>query len=295
MELHQLRYFAAVARLGNFTRAAEACHVSQPTLSQQIAKLEAELGQSLFDRSGRGATLTDAGRAFKDRVDQALAMLDDAKECVTADTGAGRLVVAAIPTVAPYFLPRVLLTFARDHPRARVEVREYTTAECLAHLTAGEIDLAVLALPVRDEHLDTDPLFTEELLLAVPTGHRLAGKTAVRLKDLAEEPFVLLNEAHCLSGQTVGFCARHALAPLVTAHLQQLGTVLELVRLGHGVSLVPAMAARTDHDPGRVYRPLAGEKPTRTLGIVWSKLRFRSPLFRAFHETLRAAAAAPGG
>lgn len=287
MEMNQLRYFAAVARLGNFTRAAEACHVSQPTLSQQVAKLELELDQSLFDRHGRGAELTDAGRALLEKVEHALALLDNAKVTVRSAGHAQRLTVAAIPTIAPYLLPAALVRFAKAHPAAHVEVREYTTDECLSHLTNGELDLAVLALPVRGDHLATEPLFTEELLLALPAKHRLARRSKVRLKDLGDEPFVLLHEAHCLSGQAIGFCARHALAPLVTAQLHQLGTVLELVRLGQGVSLVPAMAAKQDRGGGRVYRPLAGEKPTRTLGIVWSKLRFRSPLFDAFVECLR--------
>ncbi len=287
MELHQLRYFAAVARLGNFTRAAEACHVSQPTLSQQVAKLELELGTSLFDRTGRGATLTDAGRAFQERVEYALGLLDDAREALRSAGKAERLTVAAIPTIAPYLLPGVLVTFAGLHPAAHVEVKEYTTEECLKHLTDGELDVAVLALPVRGDHLATEALLTEELLLAVPANHKLAAKPQVRLKDLTDEPFVLLHEAHCLSEQALGFCARHALAPLVTAQLHQLGTVLELVRLGQGVSLVPAMAARQDRDAGRVYRTIWGDKPTRTVGVAWSKLRFRGPLFEPFVECLR--------
>lgn len=287
MEMQQLRYFAAVARLGNFTRAAEACHVSQPTLSQQVAKLELELGRSLFDRTGRGAALTDSGRAFQERVEHALMLLDDAKEQMQSAGRVQRLTVTAIPTVAPYLLPEVLVTFAGQHPAAHVEVKEYTTEECLRHLTDGELDLAILALPIRGDHLATETLFTEELLLAVPAAHRLATKPQVRLKDLADEPFVLLHEAHCLSEQSLGFCARHALAPLVTAQLHQLGTVLELVRLGQGVSLVPEMAARRDRDDGLVYRTMWGDKPTRTLGVAWSKLRFRGPLFEPFVACLR--------
>jgi len=286
VELQQLRYFLALARLGNFTRAAEACHVAQPTLSQQIGKLERELGTPLFDRLGRASALTGAGRALRDRVEQALAILDDAKECVCADAVAGRLTVAAIPTVAPYFLPKVLVAFAAKNPGARLEVREETTADCLAGLTAGGIDLAVLAMPVRGDHLESRTLFTEELLLAVRAGHPLATKSQVRMRDLADEPFVLLHEAHCLSGTVMSFCARHALAPLVTARLHQLGTVLELIRLGQGLSLVPAMAIPEGGHPGLVFRALAGEKPSRTIAVVWSKLRFHGPPMKAFLKGL---------
>ena len=284
MELQQLLYFVKLAQLGNFTRAAEACHVAQPTLSQQIAKLEHELGRPLFERLGRGARLTDAGRAFKERADQILALVDDARACVAADAEAGRLVVAAIPTVAPYLLPTTLVSFAADNPKARVEVREDPTAVILEGITAGEIDLAILALPVPDEALQVETLRTEELLLALPVGHPLADKPRLRLKDLADVPFVLLHDTHCLSGETKQFCARHALAPVTTAHLHQLATVLELVRLGHGVSFVPEMAVR--RDPGIVFRSLGGDRPTRTLAVVWSKLRYRSPLFLRFVEAL---------
>ena len=195
--------------------------------------------------------------------------------------------MSAIPTVAPFLLPEVLVRFGRLHPTACVEVKEYTTEESLAHLTDGELDLSILALPVRGEHLAAETLFTEELQLVMPATHRLAKKAQVRLKDLTDEPFVLLHEAHCLTGQALSFCARHALEPLVTAQLHQLGTVLELVRLGQGVSLVPAMATKKLHSEGCVYRPIAAEKPKRTIGVVWSKLRFRNPLFEAFVECLR--------
>ncbi len=287
MELQQLRYFTAVARLGNFTRAAAACHVSQPTLSQQVAKLEMEIGQPLFHRGSRVAELTDAGRAFQMGVEQALTLLDDAKESVIASGKVQRLTIAAIPTIAPYLLPEVLIAFMKVHPTARLEVKEYTTDECLQHLTDGELDLAILALPVRGDHLANESLFEEELQLVMPREHRLATKSQIRWKDLSDEPFILLHEAHCLSGQALGFCARHALAPLTTAKLHQLGTVLELVRLGHGISLVPAMAATRDRDTGRVYRSLSGEKPNRTIAVVWSKLRFRSPLFEPFMIEVR--------
>jgi LysR family hydrogen peroxide-inducible transcriptional activator len=284
LEMHQIVYFVKLAQLGNFTRAAEACHVSQPTLSHQIAKLEHELGRPLFERLGRGARLTDAGRVFKERADQILTLVDDARDSVVNDAEAGRLVVAAIPTVAPYLLPEILVRFAADNPKARIDVREYPTAEILERITAGEIDLAVLALPIPDEALQVETLLTEKLLLALPAGHPLADKSRVHFKDLVNVPFVLLHDTHCLAGETKQFCARHSLAPVTTAQLHQLATVLELVRLGHGLSFVPEMAAKKI--PGLVFRSLAGDGPTRTLATVWSKLRYRSPLFNRFVHAL---------
>lgn len=277
MDLRQLRYFAAAARLGGFTRAAEACGVTQPTLSQQVAKLEAKLGRPLFDRAGKGVTLTDAGVAFRERADRILALADDAVACVAADPDAGRLTVAAIPTVCPYLLPPALVRFGAAFPRGRVDVREATTAELLRHLRAGHLDLGVIATPLADDGLTVQPLLTEQLLVALPDGHPLADGKSVRMDRLAAEPFVLLHDAHCLAGQTVGFCAGRKLAPVATAEVQQLATVLELVRLGVGVSLVPAMAARLT--AGVAFRPAAGDPPTRTVSAVWPRGRVRGRLF----------------
>lgn len=282
MEMHQLRYFAKVADLGNVTRAAEACHVSQPSLSQQISKLERELGQPLFERLGRGVRLTEAGKMFKRYSDQILSLTEDARTRVSDDPDSGRITLAAIPTIAPYYLPGVLSRFAKECPRARVEIVEETTGNILRLLAEGDIDLAILALPIQAEHVHTKALFTEELLAVLPTHHPLTQRPKVGLKDLVLEPFVVLNEAHCLTGATMSFCARHSASPLVTAKSHQLLTVLELVRLGQGVSLVPAMAVPRGRDDGREYRSLTGEKPTRTIALAWNRMRYQTQIFKRF-------------
>lgn len=288
MEMHQLRYFAKVAELGNVTRAAEACFVSQPSLSQQIAKLERELGQPLFERLGRGVRLTEAGRLFRRYADQILSLTEDARTRVADDADSGHITLAAIPTIAPYFLPGVLTRFAKECPKARIEIVEETTANILRLLAEGDIDLAILALPIQAEYVHTKTLFTEELLAVLPEAHPLAKKAKVSLKDLVAEPFVVLNEAHCLTGTTMSFCARHSASPLVTAKSHQLLTVLELVRLGQGVSLVPAMAVPEGKDPGREYRSLAGDKPTRTIALAWNRMRYQTQLFKRFVAFLSA-------
>src|SRR5262249_51042539 len=257
MEMHQLRYFAKVAELGNVTRAAEACFVSQPSLSQQINKLEAELGQPLLERAGRGIRLTEAGRAFKEYADQILALVDDARARLMDSADSGHLVVAAIPTVAPYFMPGVLKRFAVECPRANVELIEETTDRAVRLLGDGQADMAILALPVEEKNLHAEGLFREELVAALPEKHPLVKKEKMALPDLASEPFVVLHEAHCLAGQTKSFCAGHGVAPAVSARIHQLETVKQLVRLGQGVSLVPSMAAM-DATAGVVYRQLTG-------------------------------------
>jgi LysR family hydrogen peroxide-inducible transcriptional activator len=288
MEMHQLRYFSRVAELGNVTRAAEACHVSQPSLSQQIAKLERELGQPLLERLGRGVRLTEAGKLFKRYTDQILSLTEDARTRVADDPDSGRIVLAAIPTVAPYYLPGLLTRFAKDCPKARVEIVEETTQNILRLLAEGEVDLAILALPIQAEHVHTRALFSEELLAVLPSRHSLAKKPKVSLKDLVAEPFVVLNEAHCLTGSTLSFCARHAASPLLTAKSHQLLTVLELVRLGQGVSLIPAMAVPRGRDEGREYRSLTGDKPQRTIALAWNRMRYQTQLFKRFVEFVSA-------
>lgn len=288
MEMHQLRYFAKVADFGNVTRAAEACGVSQPSLSQQIAKLERELGQPLFERLGRGVRLTEAGKVFKRYSDQILSLTEDARTRVADDPDSGRLVLATIPTIAPYYLPGVLTRFARTCPGAHIEIVEETTGNILRLIAEGEVDLAILALPLQAEYLHTRTLFTEELMAVLPSSHRLARRAKIGLKDLVTEPFVVLNEAHCLTASTMSFCARHSASPLVTARSHQLLTVLELVRLGQGVSLIPAMAVPRGRDEGREYRSLTGDKPTRTIALAWNRMRYQTQLFKRFVEFVSA-------
>src|SRR5215472_707040 len=171
MELHQLRYFVAVAQAGNFSRAAERCHVSQPSLSQQILKLERQLGQPLFNRLGRRAVLTDAGRLLLDRAMSVLATVDDAERRLLGTAGddptqAGRLAIGAIPTVAPYLWPRALRAFIKRCPRVELLVREDVTRELVSAVVEGELDMAIIAAASPpDEHLDCEPLFCEPLLL----------------------------------------------------------------------------------------------------------------------------------
>ncbi|MGE0760512.1 MAG: LysR family transcriptional regulator [Pirellulaceae bacterium] len=282
MELSQLRYFAKAAELGNFTRAAEACYVSQPSLSQQILKLEEEIGQPLFDRVGRSVRLTDAGRLLKERVDEAIRLLDEAKIQLRDEPDAGRLLIAAIPTIAPYLLPRVVKDFCEKYPRAQIEIIEDVTAGIVRRCQQGELDLALVALPVAGASLYFAPLFTEELLVALPPDHRLANKSRLTLRDLTDEHFVLLADAHCLTGNALSFCHAKGFQPIATSRVNQLATVLELIALGHGVSLVPAMARAMDGSSARLYRSLAGEKPTRTVGMLWNEHRFQSKLFRSF-------------
>jgi len=287
MDLDQLRYFLRVAERQSFTKAAADLGISQPALSRSIRKLEEDLGQPVFERQSRAVVLTDAGRLLQTRARQALAVLDDVRVEITDDGRSGCLRIGAIPTVAPYFLPDVLRRFTNAFPDASVVVREQTTDRLLKACGDGEIDLAILALPVSAPYLDVETLFEEELLLVMPPSHPLASRPAIRIADIEPLPFILLDEAHCLTDTIVSFCKQRSFQPVAVERTSQLATVQELVSLAHGVSMIPAMARRCDRSDQRVYRSLAGRRPTRTIVAVWNPYRFQSRLLVAFRDVLR--------
>src|SRR5580700_2463976 len=287
MELHQLRYFVAVAQLENFTRAAQECFVAQPSLSQQIIKLERECGGPLFDRSGRKVRLTDRGLVLFDRPIQYLAAVDGTMRAMLEEADAGQITVRAIPTIAPYLLPPLLKRFLRDHPKTDVTVSENLTEYTIQACLEGDVDVGVLALPVSEDQLEIEPLLTEELLLAMAAGHPLATRRRVSMQDVSLERFVLLSETHCLGRQVVSFCKDQSCQPAISCRSAQLLTVQELVAAGNGVSLIPQMAVSADRSQQTKYRSLTGEKPTRTIAMIWRKNRYHSPAVERFIGALR--------
>jgi LysR family hydrogen peroxide-inducible transcriptional activator len=285
MEMHQLRYVVAVARARNFSRAAEQCHVSQPSLSQQIQKLEQELGERLFDRMKREAKLTAHGEAFLPRALRILEEVDLARR-EASDAHRllrGRLIVGVLPTIAPYLLPAVLGDFAKRFPGVEIVVEEATTALLLKLANACEIDFAVASRPIQDRRMEVKDLFTEELRLALPARHPLTRKRTVRLADLEKEPFIVMKEGHCLGDQVLNFCERRDLKPTISFRSAQLETIQALVHSGVGISLIPAMAARKKRAGLPEYRSLVSPKPERKIVAIWPKQR---PLSRAANELL---------
>ena len=268
MELHQLRYFCAVADTASFSRAAEKCHVSQPSLSQQIQKLESELGGRLFDRLGRSVRLTDLGEAFLPRARSVLHELSSAKDELTErlQSEAGPVVIGAIPTIAPYWLASRLATFSRKFPKVHLTIAEEITPVLLERLRAGSVDLAVLALPIRGHEFDSYPLFTERLFAALPKTHKLARRPALQLADLRRDPFLFLRDGHCFRETAVAACDRARLRPHVVFESGHLSSLLAMVGAGMGVSLVPEMAVDKSR-PCRFVR-IADPQAERTIAAV---------------------------
>jgi len=289
MELHQLRYLVAVARTGNFSRAAAQCHVSQPSLSQQIQKLEDELGERLFDRLKTRARLTPAGEAVHERAVRILAEVEAARREAGESQALtrGSVAVGVLPTIAPYLLPRVLPGFRTAFPGLTTVLQEDTTAQLLGWLAACELDLAIVSLPVTDKRVETETLFSEELRLALPPQHPLVKRPVIRLADLEAERFILMKEGHCLGDQVLDFCHRRDFHPQVLCRSAQIETIRALVQAGLGVSLIPAMACQAGQPPQLVYRSLS-PPPRRAVVAVWLRARPLGRAAGAFLQHLRA-------
>lgn len=274
MEFHQLRYVCAIADTGNFSRAAEHCQITQPSLSQQVLKLEQELGTKLFDRLGRSIRLTEAGRAF---IPRARAILDqmEAARCTAADQITdfrGSVAVGVIPTVAPYLMPSYAARFAKKYPDAKLRIVEDTTLVLVEGLRDLSIDVAILALPLRHKELELFPIRTEPLFAALSTHHPRASAKSLALKDLRGESFVMLRDGHCFRDLSIDTCTRARITPHIAFESGQFSSLLGMVAAGVGVSLVPEMAI--DRNVGCRYVRLSDPQATRT--IVTAVLRGRS-------------------
>jgi LysR family hydrogen peroxide-inducible transcriptional activator len=272
MELHQLRYLEAVARTRSFTRAAAECHVTQPTLSHQIRKLEQEMGGPLLRRSRDGAQLTTLGEKMRSHARTILATVESARLDASslARIVQGRVRLGVIPTVAPYLLPRILTLCRQRHPELVFEISESPTQVLVADLARGELDAIIISPPVDTVHpLQLRPLFEDEFLVALPRGHRLATRRKVKLADLRHEAMILLGDAHCLRGQALALCRRAGYAPRIAIQSAQLDTVLGLVESGLGLSLVPASARPSLRHRQVEFRPLGPERASRQIALAW--------------------------
>lgn len=287
LDLQTLEQFVVLTRTKNFTRAATELNLSQSALSRSIQRLEEQLGQPLFERKPREVVLTDLGELLLERAKEILKLVEDTFSELSEAGRRGRIRLGAIPTIAPYFLPSLLGTFAQKHPEYSVIVEEDTTEMLVKRCSHGEIDLAILALPVIAKYLEIEPLFAEELLLVLPVGHALAKAESITIQAVDGYPFVMLNEAHCLSENIASFCRRQSVQTVTIERTSQLATVQELVALDHGVSIVPEMARKIDVSDRRVYRSFSGEKPRRTVAMMWNSYRFQSKAVKALMQHIR--------
>jgi LysR family transcriptional regulator, hydrogen peroxide-inducible genes activator len=285
MEVHQLIYFCALARTGNFSRAAEQCHVAQPSLSQQIRKLEEEFGEPLIQRGRGPARLTALGERFLPRAQLILREIAAAKEEAAsfATLARGRVRLGAIPTVAPYLLPALVERLRAHAPGIELVFHEGTTESLLRQLQEGTLDFALASPPFpAAARLDYEELREDELLVALPDDHPLAGEATIEMAALGEEPLVLMHESHCLSRQTRALCQARGMQPGLTIESAQLDTALALVAAHQGLTLVPAMAREAlSRHPVRFVR-LAPRSAFRSVGLAWPSARLLTRAQEAF-------------
>ncbi|HUN39087.1 MAG TPA: LysR substrate-binding domain-containing protein [Acetobacteraceae bacterium] len=268
MNLRDLRYVLAVAEHEHFGRAAEACDISQPTLSVQIRKLEELLGVTLFERTSKAVVPTLACDQLIGHVRAAVAEADAilAISRGLRDPLAGRLRLGIIPTLAPYLLPLVFAPLRKSLPDLEVEPWEDQTAALLKRLHGYELDAALLATEVPGPELESRALFDEPFLAALPPDHALAARNVVAEADLADDILVLA-DGHCLREQALEACGSTG-ALNGTLRATSLSTLLNMVAAGYGTTLIPALAAGAAQDAGIALRPLAA-RVGRTVRIAW--------------------------
>ncbi|ALR10169.1 transcriptional regulator [Mycobacteroides saopaulense] len=291
MELRHIRYLLAVADHANFTRAAEALHISQPTLSQQIKQLERSLGVVLLDRSGRTVRLTDAGEAYAQYARLALRDLEAGERAVhdVQDLSRGHLRIAMTPTFTTYFIGSLVHRFRTAHPGITLTVRETTQERIEADLLADRLDLGIAFAGAHPAGIDHVPLFTETLRLVVGPDHRLAAKRrALPVRQLAHEALGLLSADFATRRDIDAYFSDLEVSPHIAVEANSISALLEFVRRGSLATVLPDAVAR-EHTDLRLV-PLAPPMPTRTVELLRRNTAYHSAAARAFAEIVRAAA-----
>ena len=275
MNLRDLRYLVALADLRHFGRAADACFVSQPTLSTQIRKLEEELGLTLIERAPRKVMLTAAGQDAVLRARRIVAEVDELKEAArrSRDPASGTLRLGVFPTLGPYLLPHVVPHLRERFPQLELLLTEEKSDVLLARLREGKLDAALLALPLHDDQLHAQFLFEEAFLLAAPERHPLAQSKALHIDALNDETLLLLEDGHCLRDQALDVCRLSGAQEKTGFRATSLETLRQMVAAGVGVTLLPALSV---HDP--IVQPagirlvrFADPAPSRRIALVWRK------------------------
>lgn len=283
MLLRHIRYFLAVVEHRNFTRAAEALHVSQPTLSQQIRQLEDTLGVQLLDRSGRAVRLTDAGEAWARHARLALRDLDAGARAIhdVGELTRGRLRLAATPTFTPYLTAAIVDDFYRLYPGIAIDLHEVTQAQIEAMLADDALELGIAFERARSAEIESRPVFEETLSLAVGRNHlRARRRGALTEAEFAHEPLVLLNGAFATRRHIDEHCARRGIRPNVVVEANSIGAIVEIVRRGRLATVLPDRVdlAHGGLHPVRLEPPL----PARTVVLLQRKDAYRSAAARAF-------------
>ena len=288
--LRQLRYLVAAAERGHFGQAAEACLVSQSTLSAGIQELETLFGARLLERGRRNAVPTPLGREIVARAQVLLQGAEDMLDVARAarDPMTGPLQLGVIPTIGPFLLPRAMPVLRARFPRLQLYLREEQTARLISRLHAGELDAAILALPYPIEGLEESDIAGDRFFLVCPRGHRLAGADSVRPDDIALEDLLLLEDGHCLRDHALAACQLEGARRNASFQGTSLQTLVQMVANGLGVTLLPQLALDAGILRGLdlAVVPLADDAPPRRIGLVWRRTSGRRETFGRLAEAL---------
>ena len=284
MNLRDLKYLIALADYQHFSKAAEACFVSQPTLSTQIKKLESLLDVQLVERNPRQVLLTAVGVQIAARARLVLAEVDAIRDLARSskEPDAGTLTLGVFPTLGPYWLPHVVPRIVARFPKLKLRLVEEKTETLIELLASGKIDLAVLAQPVMHEHFDSAALFDESFVLAVPNAHALAGKKRVNITDLAPHPLLLLADGHCLREHALSVCALAGTGEIDGFRATSLETLRQMVAAGVGATLLPSLSTLPPvaSNPALTLVPFSAPQPMRSIALFWRHSSARAPFFK---------------
>jgi len=288
--MRQLEYLVAVADEGHIGRAAARCFVAQPSLSEQLKQLETQLGAAVTERVGRGIRLTAVGAELAERARAILLAADDLSDVAGQAHSelVGRVALAAIPTVAPYLIPRVLPTIRRRHPRVELRLEERQTRDLVPALVRGQVDLGLLALPILEEGLDWVEVLDDPFLLALDPAHAMADAADVTVEGLAGEDVLLLEDGHCLRDQALEICHSVGVQEPGAIQATSLPTLCQMVAAGMGVTLLPESARPVEARAGAglVVRRFGGDPPSRRIVLAWRASSPSSPLYRDLAEAI---------
>ena len=293
MNLRDFEYLVTLAETGHFGQAAARCHVSQPTLSTQLKKLEETLGVPLVERHPRKVVLTAPGQAVVARARDILRLTEDIKNIARAaqDPLAGLCRLGLIPTVGPYLLPYLVPALKERAPRLKPQLVEAQTHDLLTQLRAGQLDAAILALPLPDtDDLETLDLYAEPFYLAAPVGHPLGQQGEVDAQALLQADILLLEEGHCLRDQALDVCRRVGAKENTEFRATSLETLRHMVLAGAGITLLPALALQwhkgVPGSAGLVITPFRAPVPERRIALMWRRGSYRSGAMRQLGAAL---------
>jgi LysR family hydrogen peroxide-inducible transcriptional activator len=279
MNFRSLQYFVKLAELRHFSKAADACFVSQPTLSTQIRKLEEELGVSLVERAPRKVMLTPIGEDIAHRARYLLRDIEHIKDAArrSIDPQTGSIKLGIFPTLAPYLLPHVIPVIRRRYPELKMQLAEEKTDDILSMLDQGRLDAGLLALPVEAHGMEVELLFEEPFVTAMPSTHPLCAKQSIELQDLAGEELLLLEEGHCLRQHALEVCELAGAHERLDFHATSMETLRQMVAANAGLTLLPVLSVKPPipSTENITLRPFKSPAPYRTIALVW---RSSSPL-----------------